>query len=280
LARGTEWLQGASDSPRADASLLLSHVLRRNREWVSAHDDAAVLQDLADSFTSLCRRRARGEPVAYLVGSAYFYGREFTVNDSVLIPRPETEHLIDEARARIGHESMRVLDVGTGCGAIACTIAAETGAIVDATDFSRQAIALATQNARHLGVTDRCRFHVGDLAQPVWNDRFDLIVANLPYILTQNLPQPPDPVSFEPRQALDGGPTGLTLYERLVPTIPSLINEGGMVLLEAAPPTIEKLATLLRRALPNFTVSVGNDYAGLARYLKAIEARREGGACS
>jgi release factor glutamine methyltransferase len=211
-------------------------------------------------------------PIAYLLGNAEFYGRKFVVNESVLIPRPETEHLVDEALSFMERRSLRVLDVGTGCGAIACTIAAETNAAVDATDSSRGAIALATQNACHLGVMHHCQFHVGDLVQPVCGRRFDLVVANLPYIPTKDLPRPPDPASFEPREALDGGPDGLHLYKQLLPALPSTIDGGGLVLLEAAPPTIPELVEMLRSTLPNFTVSVGKDYSGLARYVKAVGA--------
>lgn len=250
--------------------LLLAHTTGRNREWIVAHPEAVRPESEGRRFIALCERRAAGVPIAYLVGSAGFYGRTFVVNESVLIPRPETERLVEEAVVFIGSRSARMLDVGTGCGAIACTIAAETDARVEATDASRRAIALATQNACSLGVMHRCRFHVGDLAQPVRHQRFDVIVANLPYVPTADLPQAPAPASFEPREALDGGPTGLSLYERLLPSLPHLVNEGAMVLLEAAPPTIEELASMTRRTLPTFTISVGKDYSGLARYVKAI----------
>ena len=175
---------------------------------------------------------------------------------------------MDEA-LRFIRGSMRVLDVGSGCGAIACAIAAETMALVDATDISPGAIEVAIENASRLGVAERCRFHVGDLAEPVRNQRFDLIIANLPYIPTSHLPKAPDPTSFEPRVALDGGPDGLTHYRRLLPELPSLINAGALVLLEAAPPTISHLAGAVSSTCRNFTISVGKDYSGLERYVKA-----------
>jgi release factor glutamine methyltransferase len=174
---------------------------------------------------------------------------------------------------------MRVLDVGTGCGAIACTVAAQTKALVDATDASERALGIAIENARRLGVLDRCRFHIGDLTEPVRNQRFDVIIANLPYIPTQDLPKPPDPTSFEPREALDGGPDGLTEYLRLLPSLLSLINDGGLILLECAPPTMNTLASIVRATLPNFTVSVVNDYSGRSRYIKAISRSEESHLC-
>jgi release factor glutamine methyltransferase len=272
LAFGIDALGNRSQSARADALLLLARVLRRDRAWIVAHGDAAASAEEIEEFRALCEGRAAGVPVAYLLGSAEFYRREFVVNENVLVPRPETEHLVDEA-LRFIRGAMRVLDVGTGCGAIACTIAAETKAFVDATDISPAAIGVANENARRLGVSGRCRFHQGDLTEPVRNCRFDVVIANLPYVPTTDLPKPPDPASFEPREALDGGPTGLSLYRRLLEQLPRLLNSDALVLLEAAPPTISGLKEIVRTILPYFTISVGQDYAGLDRYIKASAAR-------
>ena len=179
LHDGIASLAPASESPRADAQLLLAHVLRRGREWLVAHADAPLSAQQRENFEVLCRRRSSGVPVAYILGRAGFCGREFLVNESVLIPRPETEHLVEEAIAFAG-AGMAVLDVGVGCGAIACTIAAESGASVFGTDRSAEAIALATENARRLRVSAACRFYQGDLTAPVAERRFHAIVANLP----------------------------------------------------------------------------------------------------
>ena len=232
-----------------------------------ANGEVPVAEDDAQNFAALCARRNAGEPIAYILGTAGFYGRDFLVNKSVLIPRPETEHLVEEAlRFIVG--PLRVLDVGVGCGAIACSIAG-TQALVDGTDLSPAAIALATENARRLSVFDRCNFQSGDLAEPFHGKRFDVIVANLPYIPTADLPQPPDPVSFEPPEALDGGCDGLALYRRLLPELPALLNGSSLVLLEAAPPTIGALAEMARAAFPSAAVWIVPDYAGLPRCVKA-----------
>ncbi len=263
-----------SESAHADASLLLAHVLQRDRSWLVAHADAEPPQEEVTRFYALCERRREGIPIAYLLGTAEFYGRQFLVNEHVLVPRPETEHLIDEAIAFIDGP-MRVLDVGTGSGAIACTLAAETAVVVDATDASPAALDVARENARRLNVSAACRFYQGDLVEPVRKNRYDVVVANLPYIPTTDVPKPPDPVSFEPRLATDGGPEGLALYRRLLPTLPDLINESGLVLLEAAPPTINALADMLRATLPYFTISVVKDYSALDRYVKAYGVESE-----
>jgi release factor glutamine methyltransferase len=253
----------------------LAHVIARARGWIVAHGEAEASAEEAEAFEALCTRRSAGVPIAYLIGYAEFYGREFVVNERVLVPRPETEHLIDEA-LRFIRGPIRVLDVGTGCGAVACTVAAETNAVVDATDASRPAIEIAEGNARRLGLSERCRFHHGDLTEPLRGDRIDLVIANLPYIPTRDLPEPPNPASFEPRFALDGGPDGLTLYRRLLEQLPPLLNDGALILFEAAPPTIDKLGELVRITFPNFAISAISDYADLPRYIKAHDSRSEG----
>jgi release factor glutamine methyltransferase len=274
LIEGVACLERRSESPRADATLLLAHAIGSPRERVVAHAEAEISHAQARRFAALCDRRAAGVPIAYLLGSAEFYGRDFDVNEKVLVPRPETEHLVDEALRAGNVRAESVLDVGTGCGVIACTIAAETDAIVAGTVSSFPEIGIARENARRLGVAHRCAFHVGDLTQPVRSARFDVVVANLPYIPTRDLPKPPDPVSFEPREALDGGIDGLALYRRLLEQLPPLLNDDALILLEAAPPTINELKAQVACAFPNYVVEVGHDYAGLARYVKAVAGPR------
>jgi release factor glutamine methyltransferase len=268
LADGTALLHDSSASPRADALLLLAHVLNRGREWLVAHGDATPTLEETEAFQRLSAERCRGVPVAYLLGSAGFYGREFLVNENVLVPRPETEHLVEEALRFIGNRPLRVLDVGIGSGAIACSIAAESRAIVCGTDISPAAIAIAKENARRLGVAERCHFFAGDLTEPVSAERFDLVVANLPYVPTAEIADKPDPVAYEPREALDGGPDGLALYRRLLETLAPLVNPNALILLEAAPPTLPGLAAIAKTALPHCSITVGRDYAGLDRYLR------------
>lgn len=277
LACGVKRLESFSDTPRADALLLLSDAIGRSREWIVAHGDGVLTTEEGTRFFDLCERRILGTPVAYLLGTAHFYGREFFVNPAVLVPRPETECLIDEVLPFIGNRPLRVLDVGTGSGAIACTIAAETKAVVDATDVSLAAIEVARENAQALGVADRCAFYHGDLVDPVRGKRYDAILANLPYIPTNDLPRPPDPTSYEPRIALDGGPDGLVHYRRLLPVMRSVCSEEALLLLEAAPPTMDSLVALARESLAECIISVGKDYAGCERFIRAVrsEARSD-----
>ncbi|MEO6834522.1 MAG: peptide chain release factor N(5)-glutamine methyltransferase [Candidatus Tumulicola sp.] len=270
LARGIAALGATSETPRADAMLLLARALERDREWIVAHPEAAPLETQAARFDAFCEVRKRGTPLAYVLGSAGFFGREFAVDHRVLVPRPETEHLIDEALAFLKpREPATVLDVGAGSGAIACTIAAEIGSVfVEGTDVSPDAVDVAESNARKLGVAARCRFWCGDLAEPVGERRFDVVLANLPYVPTRDLPTPPNPVGFEPRGALDGGADGLKVYRRFLPVAPALLNPGGLLLLEAAPPQVGGLLELAAAAFPGVDPLTGEDFAGLARYVK------------
>jgi release factor glutamine methyltransferase len=212
---------------------------------------------------------ALGIPQAYVSGWKGFYRREFAVNEHVLVPRPETEHLIEDALGFMYiPERRRVLDVGTGSGAIACTIASEVSdAIVTASDVSIQALAVAAHNAARLGVAGRCTFVLADIA-PDGAERYDLIVANLPYIPSADVPRKPDPVGFEPRLATDGGADGLDQYRKLLAAAPRLVLPGALLLMEAAPPTMGGLHALARAAFPLAAVTVHRDYSGLERYVR------------
>ena len=282
LARGIVSLAKYIDSPRTDAQLLLSSVLGRDRAWLLAHSDSFISRPQGERFAELCEKRATGMPIAYILGTAGFYGREFVVNDKVLVPRPESEVLVDDLlrylRGRLDpaypKQLLTVLDVGTGSGAIACTLAAELAAVtVEGVDISLAALKVAEHNARRFNVFAKCKFRFGDLASGIGDRHFDAVVANLPYIPTDAIPKRPDPLSFEPHEALDGGPDGLALYRRLVPMLPPLLKPGALVLLEAAPPTIPGLAEIARTSFPNDEVLAMRDLSGLERYVRILVAR-------
>jgi release factor glutamine methyltransferase len=265
-------LEGVAGTGRLDALLLLEHVTGATRASFIV-DDTRELDDVERlAFAHAVERRLSGVPIAYITKSVGFYGRTFAVDERVLVPRPETEHLveaaIDDLRKR-GKAEPRVADIGTGSGAIAISIAAEIpGAWVFGTDRSRDAIAVARGNAAHNNVFQECTFMHGDLGAPLLRFApFDCIVANLPYIPAAEVPVAPDPAGFEPRLALDGGPDGLELYRRLIAQLPMLLADRALVLCEAAPGTVEPLADLLRTAFPGAEVAVHPDYAGLARFV-------------
>jgi release factor glutamine methyltransferase len=250
-----------------DADRLLAHVTGEALAWLRAHDDASLEDTLAVRVRDLAARRAQGEPLAYVLGTAGFYGREFAVDARVLIPRPETEHLVDAALEHLrGRVAARALDVGTGSGAIACTLAAELPAMrIDAVDISPDALAVAIGNRDRLGLSAHVTFHLGDLLEPVAHRRFHAIVANLPYVPTG---QGDAELRYEPALALDGGPDGLDLYRRFFARAPMSVAPGGLLLAEGAPPIAPGLLALAREAFPHARVTSGRDYGGRERYVK------------
>jgi release factor glutamine methyltransferase len=276
LARGILLLAKHSPSPRADTQILLAFTLGRAREWLISHGETFLSRAHAEKFLALCEKRAAGTPIAYITGFAGFYGRDFAVNEHVLIPRPETEHLVEDAIAHLrmrttpdpAAKPLTVFEAGVGSGAIACTIAAEVpGATLEGTDASAAALKVAQFNARRLNVHGRCTFQLADVVKTGSEKRYDVVVANLPYIPTAQVPCKPDPVGFEPLIALDGGSDGLDHYRKLLARAPRMLREGGLLLMEAAPPTVERLRDLAANAMPNAATEVRRDYAGNPRYV-------------
>ena len=277
LARAILALARISESPRLDAQVLLAHALGRDKTWLISQAQTFVSKAQTEKFWALVEKRTAGMPVAYVIGTWGFYGREFEVTPDVLVPRPETEHLVDAAltflngrvkKHAVAKQLFSVLDVGVGSGAIACSIAAEFAySVVEGTDINEKAIKLAERNARRFNVQARCKFHLGDLAKPVEGKKYDCILANLPYIPTDDIPHRPDPVGYEPLAALDGGPDGLRDYRRLVPQLPGLLKADALVLLEAAPRTIDGLRDLVAEQFPKAHIEVAKDYADLDRYV-------------
>jgi release factor glutamine methyltransferase len=271
-------LEEAGGTGRLDATLLLEYVTDESRERFIT-DGARVLTGVErEGFALAVERRLKGEPVAYITGEVGFYGRTFAVDQRVLVPRPETEHLVEaalEALHASGKTTGSIADIGTGSGAIAITLAAELpDAWIFGTDISHGAIDVARRNAARNNVFQSCTFLHGDLAAPLGRFApFDLVVANLPYVATGEIPGLPDPVAFEPSLALDGGPDGLALYRRPIAELPALLAPEATVAFEAAPATIRPLAELAGAAFPGVHVRIGSDYAGLERFLTFTKGR-------
>jgi release factor glutamine methyltransferase len=266
-------LEGVGGSGRFDAALLLEYVTGAARTSFITDDARELTADERAALELAVGRRLAGTPIAYIIGTAGFYGRTLEVDEHVLVPRPETEHLVEAAladlRARVATAG-RLADIGTGSGAIAIALAtALPDAWVFGTDVSRAAIALARHNAARNNVFQECTFLHGDLAAPLRRFApFDAVLANLPYVPAAEMPPAPDPVSFEPPLALDGGPDGLALYRRLIAELPGLLAPQACVLFEAAPGTIEPLTALVEGAFPGCGATIGHDYAGRARFVR------------
>ncbi len=273
LRAARQRLQPESDSASLDAQALLAETLGVERAYLLAHGDAPLTDEQAARFAGLVARRAAGEPVAYILGRRAFYDRVFIVTPDVLIPRPETELLLERALAFVrSRPRVTAVDIGTGSGALAVTLAALCPtADVHAADISPAALAVARRNAAlHAAPVT---FHQGDLLGPLLAQdlRVDLLMANLPYIASDDLPALA--VSrYEPRLALDGGPDGLGLIRRLLAQAPAALNPGALVLLEIGADQGAAALALARAALRPADAGVLPDYAGLDRIVWAALA--------
>lgn len=284
LREGAERLRTAgSESPRLDAELLLGYAVGVDRTAIVAHHDAPVGADAAARYLAGIERRAAGEPVAYIRGMKEFFGLAFVVDDRALIPRPETEALVERAETEVmrrltgapraaGSAPIRIVDVGTGSGAIAISLIvalrrrrAQGEIDVVATDISPDALDLARENAVGHAVANQLRFVEADLLPPVSGDRFDLVLANLPYVRSDAMPGLPVATSFEPSLALDGGADGLAIIARLLALLPDALASDGVALLEIGADQGGAIVDLVASALPGWSCTVQPDLAGLPR---------------
>lgn len=249
-----------------DAHVLLGAVLGVERATLIAHPERVLTDDEAATFADSAARCAAGEPVAYILSRRAFYDREFTVTPDVLIPRPETELLLEQALA-LGDRKLSAADVGTGSGALAVTLAAlRPHLTVYAVDASAAALAVARLNAKRYNAP--VTFHQGDLLTPLIDAgiKLDLIIANLPYIPSGELPDLA--VSrYEPLSALDGGADGLDLIRRLIAQIPQAANPGALILLEIGAGQGAAVLDLARELSPQQAELI-LDYAGHDRIIR------------
>lgn len=248
---------------RRDAVALAAHALGVGRAWLIAHDQDALSGAQSQRLQQLVRDRERGVPVAYLTGKREFFGRSFSVNASVLIPRPETEVLVEAAIARLPSGG-RLLDLGTGSGAIAITVACERpDAEVTGTDLSSPALAVAQSNARALGA--RVRFLGGNWFECVPGEVFDVIVSNPPYVAASDAHLAKGDLRFEPRGALtDDSEDGLASLRQLIAIAPRHLGAGSWLLVEHGHDQPEVCARLLAEAGFGHLVAL-DDLAGIAR---------------
>ncbi|ATB49160.1 peptide chain release factor N(5)-glutamine methyltransferase [Corallococcus macrosporus] len=239
------------DAPRLTAEILLSHVLELSRVRLYVDLDRPLSKEELGAYRALIERRMAGEPTQYLTGVREFYNRPFKVDARVLIPRPETELLVEAALRMLPRDAPgRALDVCTGSGCIAISLAAERPqATVTATDLSPDACALARENAQALGVADRVTVLQGDLFAPVpAGERFQVVVSNPPYIASGEIPGLSAEVRREPKLALDGGPDGLVAVRRVVTGARQWLEPGGLLAMEIGEDQGPAVLELLRAA--------------------------------
>lgn len=250
--------------PMVEARLLLRHVLGAGAAWLEAHRDDPLPRDATEDFAALVVRRAGGEPVAYLLGFREFYGREFSVTPDVLIPRPESELLVDLVRGKVGAgETASIVDLGTGSGCIAITLAMEIpDALVAAADVSGAALAVARANATLLGAD--VSFVESDWLSAFAGLRFDVIVSNPPYVAAGDPHLAEGDLRFEPPHALHCGSDGLDAIRRIVAAAPTHLVPGGWLFLEHGYDQAERLLELL--AVAGFgDIEQHRDLAGIVR---------------
>lgn len=271
-----------SESPRLDAELLLARAIGVDRTTVIAHPEAPVGPAAAEAYAADLDRRALGEPVAYIRGFKEFHGLAFSADARALIPRPETERLVEIVEAAVvarlvagprplGTPALRVADVGTGSGTVAIALAAalRRRRMLDevwivATDLDPAALQLARENAVGHGVADRIEFLVTDLL-PADGLLLDVVAANLPYVASGEVDRLPVAASFEPRGALDGGPDGLDVIRRLLERLPRVLRPDGVGVLEIGSDQSEQVVAAVGATMPGWRCEVIADLAGHPR---------------
>jgi release factor glutamine methyltransferase len=305
LKTATQRLAAAGcDTPDLDAEVLLAHTLDKDRAWLYTHPLETLDKNHLDKFYRILHRREQREPVAYLTGQKAFFALDFQVNRHVLIPRPETELLVETAiqivnrrtgeaaSGKLSHHTQcasrplrsdrntyhfSIADVGTGSGCIAVALAKNIAeASFFAVDASTAALQMARQNAIHHGVAPRIHFLGGDLLQPLTRS-FDLIVSNPPYVSHSELSATSPEVSqYEPRLALTGGQDGLEIIRQLLPQAKEKLKPGGSLLVEIGATQGPAVTRLAKRHFPEANVQIKKDLAGLDRLLVVEENRNNG----
>lgn len=278
LETATDYLtEKGIENARLNAEVLLAHQLHIRRISLYLNFDQPLSAEEVSGYRNLIRRRLKHEPLQYITGTQEFWSLSFEVNPHVLIPRPETEILVEQAvrlSKRINNNaSLRILDMGTGSGIISVALAKEIlhGSIT-ATDISEKALDTALRNAQQHGVSERITFLEGDLFEPLMDERtpFDLIVSNPPYVCSHELPNLlPEVAVYEPRLALDGGRDGMDYLMRIIDKAPRFLLPGGWLLLEMSPHQVEKALSAIHKAGVYRTAPVIKDFSHLQRVVTA-----------
>ena len=274
-------MESGIESPRVNAELLLRKALKIDQAEVYLYPDRVLTQPQFASYESLINRRIRGEPVQYILGRREFWSLDLRVSPEVLIPRPETELLVEETLKIFKDErnlALRFMEVGTGSGAIAIALAKELKrCCILAVDISWRAILLAGENARKQGVSGNIRFLAGDLFSPLKEGKtqFDLILSNPPYIPSSTIGTLVREIAeFEPRIALDGGPDGLEFFRRMVMGAGSFLKDGGWLMLELGKGQGEAVAEMIRNTGFFEAPCIIKDHSGVDRVIRARNGPR------
>jgi release factor glutamine methyltransferase len=266
LLQGTQLLEeGGIAVPRLTAEVLLCHAVRCERAYLFSHPERELAEVEWLHYGRYLHERLKGKPTQYITRRQEFYGREFRVSPDVLIPRPETEHVIEAALAVAGNAS-KMVDVGCGSGAIAVTLALETSSTVFATDLSTAALAVAAANAARLQA--RVGFLACDLLAALADRSIDAVISNPPYVPAAEMPHLQREVrDYEPEMALLGGPSGFEMYERIVRDSERVLRSGGFLILELGFASRDRVLEMFHESWSD--VEVRPDLAGIPRVLAA-----------
>lgn len=271
LQQATTRLSSISDAPQREARWLLGHVVGQSSAWLLAHSQDALSGELWGQFSTRLARRETGYPLPYILGTWSFFRWEFVVNEHVLIPRPETEQLVELVYQLANPQNtkvpLQIVDVGTGSGAIAISLAKllPTASVIGV-DVSHEALKIARLNAERLGASNVRFLHSNLLSNIDTGNVIDIVVANLPYIATGDLAQL-DVARYEPQLALDGGPDGLDLIRRLLDQLPAVLAQNGVCVLEIGADQGDAFKHWTTH--PQFNLEVRQDYAGRDRFVVA-----------
>ena len=273
LKLSTDKLCNKIENARLEAEMLLCNVLKTNRLNLYLNSDRHLTDDHLFMYKKLIQRRLKGEPIAYIVGSKEFMNFDLIVDENVLIPRPETEILVEIVIDRLKNISgkIKIADLGTGSGAIAISIAKFIVNVeVEAVDISEKAIEVAKLNAINNNVADKINFHVGDLFDPIFDQQFNVIVSNPPYIPSDIINTLQSEVkNYEPRIALDGGADGLNFYRKIINESPKLLLKNGFIAVEIGYDQSELITNLIESGGRFKQIEVIKDLAGLDRIVIA-----------
>ncbi|MCE5286532.1 MAG: peptide chain release factor N(5)-glutamine methyltransferase [Pelosinus sp.] len=260
------------DNPRLDAEVLLSHILGQDRLHLYVHFDQPLTRGELASFREMVKKRAGRMSVAYIIGHKEFMGLDFLVSPAVLVPRPDTEILVEAVSTRLGNfAAPRILDIGTGSGAILISLLKSLpSGLGTAVDISPEALAVAKKNAQSHGVNERAQFCLGNVFEPVAGQVFDCVVSNPPYIPDGELAALAPEVRGEPQLALAGGVDGLDFYRRIISEGAIYLAAGGLLVLEVGAGQAREVA-LLAENTPLKNNAIIKDYAGIERVVLMVK---------
>jgi release factor glutamine methyltransferase len=256
------------DEPETSAEFLLRHVLQTERAKFYTNLDCKLSDKEIAEYQKLIERRLKHEPVWQIIGKVEFWGLDFYITNDVLIPRPETEFLVEKVLSSINKDkNLKILDIGTGAGPIIITLAKELKkGDFYGSDISKKALNIASKNAKANGVGGKIEFRSGSLFKPWGDAKFDIITANLPYIPHEDLPGLTVEIHhYEPRIALDGGNGGLIIYEKFLKELPNHLNKDGMVFCEIGKDQGKLFTNIVHKYLPNTKCTILQDLAGFDR---------------